>query len=80
MLQCIKNDELVYANKFDEQYDFADIEGYLFGYSKESSDATYNLNTEEQGRVTKYETINIGHATKSFSYGKLKILPRVDTK
>ena len=61
MLQSARNEKLVYANKFDEQGEFADTEGNLFGYSKESSHDTYNLNTKEWGRIYQRETINIGY-------------------
>ena len=59
MIQDGRNDELVYANKFDEQWDVDLYEGVVFIYSKESSNATYNLNTEERGRMHRRETINI---------------------
>ena len=59
MIQDGRNDELVRVNKFDEQGELVSYDGHVFGYSKESSHATYNLNTEEWGRMYQGETINI---------------------
>ena len=59
MIQDGRNDKLVYANKLDEQGELASYDGHIFGYSKESSHATYDLNTEEWGRIDRNETIDI---------------------
>ena len=59
MIQDGRNGELVYANKFNEQGELASYYGHVFGYSKESSNDTYDLNTEEWGRIDSREIINI---------------------
>ena len=59
MIQDGRNDKLVYANKLDERVELDPVEGYLLAYSKESSHATYDLDTEEWGRIDRNETIDI---------------------
>ena len=59
MLHSVRNDELVYANKFNQQWEVDLYEGRIFGYSKESSHDTYNLNNKEWGAIYQREIINI---------------------
>ena len=76
MLQSARKDELVYANKFYEQEELVSMEGYLFGYSKESSQDTYNLNTEEWGTIHRRETIEIMRDKDGYSFSwKIKEVP-----
>ena len=73
MIQDGRNDELLYANKFDEQGVLVSYYGHIFGHSKESSHDTYGLNTEEEGRIDSRKTINIMYNDKDRYFFALRI-------